>query len=129
MMTNQEKLVEIMELKAEFASMPEFFTEEDRTDLLSWSDEKAKVVIQAMSDINFIKDGDTCPWCISNIDSIYLKSQCTHCEYGKRHGICDNFNSDYRSAIKNYKYFHLNRELMLKIKYIVKYQEQSYLEL
>ncbi len=87
-MTPNERLVAYMRRKAEIVGMPEFFTEEDEAELISW--ENAGEIIGMIS---FVTDDQSCPWCLR-------EGYCDGCGYASRHGTCSlNGNDTYVQVI------------------------------
>jgi len=96
-MTAKETLIRICEIKfsdIRKRSNIDLWTEDDRTDLLSWPEELAHGVLTRMAVTN-------CPWCIR------FEGKCEECSYGKRHGICRHARSDFRQAETERKVQHL----------------------
>lgn len=115
-MTPRQKLIKICELKAllikEHTGIEDYFTEEDRADIMSWD----KDVCRQISDRilynlkyapRMTSDGSICAWCVfykcSPRQFLYRHSLCDLCSYGKRHKICAKPNSKYKKIIKNFK--------------------------
>lgn len=97
-LTPQEKLVSIMDLKQNFFTKIKvgirYFYKKDREYLLSLSDGwvsriTALIKEEVMSSNLNSQPGltsDICPFCIENL---HIKhGPCTKCNYGKLHGIC-----------------------------------------
>jgi len=97
-MTNQERLIKVMEYKQ--SCLPEefqkiFFNEEDAKALRSLTDGKAEEAISVMIDnINnkYYKDSALCPFCVLFYDD---PNFCEGCEYQEQHGNCLENDSGY----------------------------------
>ena len=112
-MNNQEKLVELMRLKAVSADTPKFFNTDDRNELLSWPDEIAEDIVTGIFGAlheSYFSDENICPWCIR------YRDDCDLCMYGTRHGKCDTQNSDYQKAIGTYGCFSSDDALIIDLK-------------
>lgn len=106
-MTPRQKLIKICKLKArlikEHTGIEDYFTTEDRKDIMSWEAKKCEEIInQMLFNFEYLmvikRDSLICPWCI-----FYDYSPCSSCSYGKRHGICNIANSKYAKIIVNCK--------------------------
>ncbi len=96
-MTPKKFLIRLQEIKQEGLikegiDIP-YFTKEDKEDIESWSDELCDSIFKNIVD-NFYSsydynDTEMCPWCAS------MEWTCKKCQYGKRHGICSEKDSDY----------------------------------
>lgn len=103
-------LADFMKAKAKnMPSVKTYFTAKDALDIMKWSNVLAK---QAWYILNKrIKNsiiaglpGYTCPYCI--VDNIRYEAMgwksCNACLYGKRHGQCDDDNSDFYQIMHNF---------------------------
>lgn len=77
-----------------------YFNDRDRTDILGWSDRRAKSVweqikLNCSESLDFISfsglSSETCPFCVVN--------DCNGCGYRKRHGDCFSDSSDFRQIL------------------------------
>jgi hypothetical protein len=91
-----------------------YFSEDDINDILQWKEEDAQrvwnMIVENTED--FIMDvfgTDFCPFCIytEGMDD----DSCSNCSYGKRHGECDNDNSDWKNYIKPLRTDHYRNEI------------------
>ncbi len=119
-MTYKEKLIEFMKIKNSYTSSRTLYymDKKDFNEIKSWSEKLCQKIYKAI--VNYIYDNynthtfnintRTCPWCI--IDSFFKYNSlydCFKCGYGKRHGICNEYNSLY------YKLSKLNKFSILTI--------------
>jgi hypothetical protein len=87
--TAKEKIIAFMEDKQKLLSQksPKYFGKRDERDIMKWSDEEAERVWNALT-LAPSFGTHSCPFCLHYSD-------CDECSYGKRHGICGEYFSDY----------------------------------
>lgn len=98
-LTPQEKLIRFMELKRD-CTIPEYFTKEDADDIRGWGPHLSQDIwidiCEYVSPDKPLFLGGTCPFCVKS--ELTGGVICEDCGYGKRHGICDDSDSDFREA-------------------------------
>ena len=118
-MTNQEVLIKLMEIKADYVDFPHLFIEEDKQEILSWSDETSQALVSHIRGLirGDAVDSDICPWCLFiRYNSKYGDLDCSLCNYGDRHEICDDLGSDYQKAVEDICSFSLEEDLINELK-------------
>ena len=100
MMTYKEKLVKFVKLKKEHIEKFGFVYADHRdyNDIRSWTEKRCKKIYKSI--VEGITSHDeysglyntTCPWCVYNE---HEDDQCLLCNYGKRHGECNEEDSLY----------------------------------
>lgn len=103
-MTTEEKRMQIIRFmegkqRALEAVLGEanYFNALDRRELSGWSEDSVERVWRVLDrnskKSRIISDTDFCPWCIRTV--------CSDCGYGRRHGICVEEGSDYADLSDN----------------------------
>lgn len=96
-MEDVDKIIEYMKCKGSLTS-PKYFTDEDEQDIKSWERDRIKLIWNKITRLESSDRfyTDDCPFCI------YQNSKgrtCSSCSYGKRHGICNNTDSDWKNEV------------------------------
>lgn len=97
-MQAQEYLLEIMRLKQEslqrYLDIPDYFTEDDRQEILSWSESECQEILRSMHLIGAVGTAQCCPWCRK------YDTTCSKCTYADRHRMCGSYGSTYRKIMQ-----------------------------
>ncbi len=109
-MTAREFLVELCERQQQLFPDMRLFTEEDIAELKTWDSPVCRQIGYNIKElaVEFTQvtpqdewyDGGFCPWCIEHGGGYLVTPRCNHCAYGKRHGLCNDFHSDYDLIIE-----------------------------
>ena len=120
-MTYKEKLIKFVKIKDKIIKEKtgiNYINELDIQEIREWDEETCKKIYSRFTiSINtyFVHDLSigTCPWCLkSTVNDVH---DCKDCEYGKRHGMCDDDGSLFSKYISKWEVGFITNDMYMKI--------------